>query len=152
VQWLNPDAFLSVADTVTTMCVAPVSSYSGLGAAVANEATNATLCQRGNMQRNFLRSPGFSWGDFFLTKKFKLTEHVTFAVDGQFFNVFNHPNMWWGGGTAGVPTFQNGVPSPTIVGFGNISSTQMPPTGLLGSGLSGDTSVRMIALKARIEF
>jgi hypothetical protein len=105
------------------------------------------------MQRNFLRSPGFRWSDFFLTKKFKLTEHVAFSVDGQFFNAFNHPNFWisggntWWNGNAAIPTKQD-----TLVGFGNIGSSQQPPTGLLGSGLGGDTSVRMIALRARLEF
>jgi len=152
VQWLNPSAFLSVEDPNTTNCAAPISSLSGLANSVANEATNAALCQGGSMGRNTLRSPGFSWEDFFLTKKFKLTEHVGISFDGQFFNVFNHPNMWISGATAGIPTFASGVPNPTIVGFGNIGGTQRPPTGLLGSGLGGDTSVRMVAFRARLEF
>jgi len=152
VQWLNPTAYLSATDPHTNMCLAPISGLSGLSASLNNEATNAQLCQGGSMQRNFLRSPGFSWEDFFLTKKFKITEHATLSVDGQFFNVFNHPNFWMSGATAGLPGFQNGVPDSTIVGFGNMGSTQHPPTGLLGSGLGGDTSVRMIALRARLEF
>jgi len=155
VQWLNPNAYLSADDPLTNNCVAPVSSLAGVATATssANEAVNPTLCKAGSMQRNFLRSPGFNWEDFFLTKKFKLTEHMTFSVDGQFFNVFNHPNMWFSGATAEIPTYSgNNIPNPTIVGFGNIGSTQHPPTGLLGSGLGGDTSVRMIAFRARLEF
>jgi len=155
VQWLNPNAFLSVEDPATTNCVAPVTSLSGVATATlpANEATTPALCQSGNIQRNFLRSPGFSWQDFFLTKKFKIAEKVTFSVDGQFFNVFNHPNFWFSGATAQIPTYSgNNIPNSTIVGFGNITSTQHPPTGLLGSGLGGDTSVRMISFRARLEF
>jgi len=147
VQWLNPNAYLSVEDPGTAMCVAPVSGLSGVATAVANEATNPALCRGGNIQRNFLRSPGFSWEDFFLTKQFKLTEHVALSLDGQFYNMFNHPNFWISGGTAQIPTEQS-----TIVGFGNIGSTQHPPTGLLGSGLGGDTSVRMVAFRARLVF
>ena len=148
VQWLNPNAYMGAVDPGTNMCVAPASSLAGVATSVANEATNAALCQSGTMGRNTLRSPNFSWEDFFLTKQFKLTEHVALSVDGQFFNVFNHPNMWWGGGqSAEIPTEQS-----TIVGFGNINSTQHPPTGLLGSGLGGDTSVRMIAFRARLVF
>jgi hypothetical protein len=148
VQWLNPNAFLSTEDTDTTMCVAPVSSLSGVAGAVANGAINSTLCQSGNMQRNFLRGPRFSWEDFFLTKKFKLTEHATFSVDGQFYNVFNHPNFaTFGNVTAGTPGDIS-----TLHGFGNISGMSQPPTGLLGSGFGQDTSVRMIAFRARLEF
>jgi len=33
-----------------------------------------------------------------------------------------------------------------------ITSTVSPPTSLLGSGLGGDNSVRMIAISGRIEF
>jgi hypothetical protein len=148
VQWLNPNAFLSVEDADTTTCVAPVSSLSGVAASVAAGANNATLCQNGNMQRNFARGPGFSWEDFFLSKKFKLTERLAFSVDGQFYNVFNHPNFGtFGNVTAGTPGDIS-----TLHGFGNISGMSQPPTGLLGSGFGQDTSVRMIALRARIEF
>jgi hypothetical protein len=154
VQWLNPNAFLSVEDPDTTMCVAPVSSLSGVATSVAAGAVNPTLCQGGSMSRNSLRSPNFSWGDLFLTKKFKLTEHVSLSFDGQFFNVFNHPNFWISGATAEIPTSIDTLTPSTANpnGFGNINSTQKPPTGLLGSGLGGDSSVRMIAFKVRLEF
>jgi hypothetical protein len=36
--------------------------------------------------------------------------------------------------------------------FGTLESTVSPPTGLLGVGLGGDSSPRMIAFQARIEF
>jgi hypothetical protein len=50
-------------------------------------------------------------------------------------------------GYAGVP----GKPS-TQTGFGALSYPTSPPTGLLGVGLGGDSSPRMIAFQARLEF
>jgi hypothetical protein len=64
------------------------------------------------------------------------------------FNVFNHPNFGLPVlGNAGVP----GKPS-TQTGFGALTYTTSPPTGLLGVGLGGDSSPRMIAFQARLEF
>ena len=48
---------------------------------------------------------------------------------------------------AGIP----GKPS-TQTGFGALTYTVSPPTGLLGVGLGGDSSPRMIAFQARLEF
>jgi hypothetical protein len=48
---------------------------------------------------------------------------------------------------AGIP----GVPS-TLTGFGALTSTTSPPSGLLGVGLGGDNSPRMIAFQAKFEF
>jgi hypothetical protein len=82
-----------------------------------------------------------------LTKQVRLSERVTFKLDVQFFNLFNHPNFGSPSTYAGLP----GNPS-TQVGFGTISSAVAPATGLLGAGLGGDTSPRMIAFRGRIEF
>ena len=43
-------------------------------------------------------------------------------------------------------------PARPIARFGTLQSTTSPPTGLLGVGLGGDTSPRMIAFQGRIEF
>ena len=138
VQWLNPAAFESVIDPSTNTCV-------GAGGVEANNAAN---CQYGTMGRNTLFGPGFFWSDFFLTKRFKLTERFALRIDGQFYNVFNHPSFNISGGpAAGIP----GIAS-TLVGFGTINQEVKPPTGLLGSGLGGDNAVRMIAFQARLEF
>jgi hypothetical protein len=57
-------------------------------------------------------------------------------VDGQFFNVFNRPNFGLPVlGYAGIP----GKPA-TQTGFGALTFTTSPPTGLLGVGLGGDSS------------
>jgi hypothetical protein len=83
----------------------------------------------------------------YLTKKVPITERVNFRLDTQFFNVFNHPNFVLPSNQAGTP----GEPG-TQTGFGELSSTISPPTGLLGVGLGGDSSPRMIAFQGRIEF
>jgi hypothetical protein len=77
-----------------------------------------------------------------------LTEHVKLRFEGQFFNVFNHPNF------AQPSMVQAGIPGKpsTQTGFGALSYTTAPPTGLLGVGLGGDSSPRMIAFQARVEF
>ncbi len=133
VQWLNPNAFLSTVDPSTGQC---------------DGGDSPQNCQFGNLGRNALRGPNFAWSDFYLTKWFPLTERVKLRFEGQFFNVFNHPNF----GTpsmvlAGVP----GKPS-TQTGFGALTYATSPPTGLLGVGLGGDSSPRMIAFQARLEF
>jgi len=133
IQWLNPDAFVSTIDPSTGACAGGDSS--------AN-------CQFGNLGRNALRGPNFIWSDFYLTKWFQLKEHVRLRIDGQFFNVFNHPNF-------GLPNLvYAGIPGKptTQTGFGALSYPTSPPTGLLGVGLGGDSSPRMIAFQARLEF
>jgi hypothetical protein len=132
-QWLNPDAFVSAVDPSTGQC------YGG---------DSPQNCQFGNLGRNALRGPDFLWSDFYLTKWFPLTEHVKLRFEGQFFNVFNHPNFAFPNMVqAGIP----GNPS-TQSGFGALTYTTSPPTGLLGVGLGGDSSPRMIAFRARVEF
>ena len=133
IQWLNPEAFVSTVDPST-------------GACAGGDTTKN--CQFGNLGRNALRGPDFTWSDLYLTKWFTLSERVKLRIDGQFFNVFNHPNFGLPVlGYAGVP----GKPS-TQTRFGALTYTTSPPTGLLGVGLGGDSSPRMIAFQARLEF
>jgi len=132
-QWLNPDAFVSVVDPSTGTCAGGDSPKN---------------CQFGNLGRNALRGPDFFWSDLYLTKWFQLSERVKLRIEGQFFNVFNHPNFGLPVlGYAGIP----GKPS-TQTGFGALSYPTSPPTGLLGVGLGGDSSPRMVAFQARLEF
>ena len=133
IQWLNPNAFVSTVDPSTGTC------YGG---------DSPQNCQFGNLGRNALRGPNFFWSDFYLTKWFPLTERVKLRFDTQFFNFFNHPNFGLPNMVlAGIP----GKPS-TQTGFGALTYTTSPPTGLLGVGLGGDSSPRMIAFQARLEF
>src|SRR5271167_81732 len=133
IQWLNPDAFVSAVDPSTGAC---------------NGGDSPQNCQFGNLGRNALRGPSFVWNDFYLTKWFPVTEHMKMRFDAQFFNVFNHPNF-------GLPSIAlAGIPGKptTQTGFGALTYTTSPPTGLLGVGLGGDSSPRMIALQLRLEF
>jgi len=133
IQWLNPDAFVSAVDPSTGACAG--------GDTPGN-------CQFGNLGRNALRGPDFTWSDFYITRWLALTDRVKLRIDGQFFNLLNHPNF-------GLPVLgYAGIPGKPVTqtGFGALTYTTSPPTGLLGVGLGGDSSPRMIAFQARLEF
>lgn len=141
IQWLNPEAFQSVLDPTTGGCY---------------PENTPQFCQNGNMARNSVRLPGFTWTDLSVSKNFHVTEKVTFKFESQFFNLFNHPNF-------GLPTSSTGYAgSPragilsnpaTLNGFGVINTTVGPSTGLLGTpSVGGDSSVRMIAFRGLIKF
>lgn len=133
IQWLNPDAFISAVDPSTGACLG---------------GDSLQTCQFGTSGRNAFRGPNFFWSDFYLTKMFALTERLRLRIEGQYFNVFNHANFGLPSKVlAGIP----GEPS-TQTGFGALTYTVSPPTGLLGVGLGGDSSPRMIAFHARLEF
>jgi hypothetical protein len=133
VQWLNPNAFISAVDPSTGAC---------------NGGDSPKDCQFGSLGRNALRGPNFAWSDFYLTKFIPVKERVTMRFEAQFFNVFNHPNFALPSMMlAGIP----GKPS-TQTGFGAITYATSPPTGLLGVGLGGDSTPRMIAFQLRLEF
>jgi hypothetical protein len=133
IQWLNPNAFVSSVDPSTGACIG------------GNTPQN---CQFGDLGRNALRGPDFIWSDLYITKWFVLKERLKLRIDGQVFNLFNHTNFSLPSNViAGIP----GKPS-TQTGFGAFTSTTSPPTGLLGVGLGGDSSPRMIAFHARLEF
>jgi hypothetical protein len=131
-QWLNPDAFVSTVDPSTGAC---------------NGGDTPGNCQFGDLGRNALRGPGFTWSDLYLTKKFSINERIALRIEAQSFNFLNHPNFALPTAVAGIP----GQPG-TQTGFGALVATTSPPTGLLGVGLGGDNSPRMIAFQARIEF
>ena len=131
-QWLNPEAFVSVVDPTTGACTG--------GDSISN-------CQFGDSGRNTVRGPHFTYSDIYLTKKFPITKGVSLRFDTQFFNAFNHANF------ALPSNVEAGVPGESIPAkFGTLESTVSPPTGLLGVGLGGDSSPRMIAFQARVEF
>ena len=136
-QWLNPDAFVSVVDP-TPAHVIPAFS--------AQQNDNPAICQFGNSGRNSVRGPHFTYSDMYITKTFPMREGIKLRIDGQLFNAFNHPNFALPG------TVEAGVPGSVPARFGTLQSLTMPPTGLLGVGLGGDSSPRMIAFQGRIEF
>ena len=140
IPFLNPNAFQSVLDATTGACYP------------SNTPEN---CQQGNTGRNAYRSPKFIWSDFSLTKRFQISESLKLRMDMQAYNVFNHPNFGLPNGAYGYPgNASAGIPSEpaTLSGFGTISNTVGPSTGLLGGQIGGDSSVRMVALRVGVEF
>jgi hypothetical protein len=149
IQWLNPNAFTTVIDATTGHCLAGETIVDGVATAFND---SAQTCQYSTNGRNNVVGPGFENLDLFLSKYFKLSEKVKFKVTVEAYNLFNHmnpaqPGYPTPGPVAGAP----GVAGTQIDTF-TITSTQKPPTGLLGSGLGGDNSVRMVAFSGRIEF
>lgn len=130
-QWLNPNAFVSVVDPTTGACAG--------GDSPAN-------CQFGNSGRNSLRGPHFTDSDIYISRRFPIWEQVSMRFDVQMFNAFNHPNF------ALPSSVEAGTKGNIPPAFGALQATISPPTGLLGVGLGGDSSPRMIAFQARVEF
>jgi hypothetical protein len=131
-QWLNPNAFVSVVDPTTGACTG---------------GDTPALCQFGDAGRNSVRGPHFTESDIYITRRFHLWEQTSLRFDVQMFNAFNHPNFALPG------SVEAGVPGEYIPpAFGTLQSAISPPTGLLGVGLGGDSSPRMVAFQARIEF
>jgi hypothetical protein len=129
----NPNAHFLQASCITGFNTGNLPSASG-----PCEGRAVTFAQG----RNRFRGPGYFNTDFSIVKNTKLPrwENATLGVGFQFFNLFNHPNF-------GFP--DPGLSSPT---FGQILSLEQPPTSLLGSGLGGNASARMIQLKAQLQF
>jgi Carboxypeptidase regulatory-like domain len=129
------------------------------GGAVFNNATGVTanpcsIATPGNyadptgfgqQARNQTYGPSYTDSDFAIQKGFKLpiphSDTGKIAVGAQFFNIFNHPNFAAPG---------NDIANPTTLG--SITSTVNTPTSILGSGLGGDASPRLIQLKGTITF
>jgi hypothetical protein len=91
--------------------------------------------------RNKFRGPGYWNTDFTVQKQTQIPhwEKGQFGLAFQFFNLFNHPNF--------------AQPNNDLTGaLGSIASTVSEPTSILGSGLGGDASVRIIQVKASVTF
>jgi hypothetical protein len=131
-QWLNPEAFISVVDPTTGACTG---------------GDSPSNCQFGNSGRNSVRGPHYTNSDLYITKTFPIKEGITFRLDAQMFNAFDHPNF-------ALPSeVEAGVPGVSVPArFGTLESTISPPSGLLGVGLGGDSSPRMMTFQGRIEF
>jgi hypothetical protein len=104
-------------------------------------------CSSGNLVhlaqgRNQFRGPAYVNTDFSILKNTKLPgwEGGELSIGAQFFNFFNHPNF-------GFPVHD--ITSPQ---FGQIFGLERPPSSLLGSGLGGNASARLIQLTLRLQF
>ena len=92
-------------------------------------------------QRNIFRGPDYWNTDFTAQKQTKIPrwEKAEFGLAFQFFNLFNHPNF--------------SLPGNNLTNaLGSIASAVSEPTSILGSGLGGDASVRIIQLKTSLTF
>jgi hypothetical protein len=145
IQWLNPKAFTNIVDPNTGSCTAG-ETFDGAGNVLSTN-DNPQTCQFARGGRNNVFAPGFAWVDLAIAKSFNLTERVKFRVDAKFYNALNHMNPGFPYSFAGVPAASN-----TLSDAFTITYAASPPTGLLGAGLGGDSSVRMIALSGKIEF
>jgi outer membrane receptor protein involved in Fe transport len=130
--------------------IAPVNTNCGGSAAVTPCFTASDFQAAGTETafstglRNKFRGPGYSDADFTIMKNTAIPhwERGNFGIGFQFFNVFNHPNFF-------TP---NNDSSPADPVFGQITSAASGPTSILGSGLGGDSSPRIIQLKAQVSF
>ena len=50
-------------------------------------------CQFGDLGRNSVRGPHYTSSDIYINKTFPIREGITFRLDAQMFNAFNHPNF-----------------------------------------------------------
>jgi hypothetical protein len=92
--------------------------------------------------RNHFRGPNYFNTDFAIMKNTKIPhwENANLGIGFQFFNLFNHPNFG----------FPNGdMSSPTL---GEIFGLEQSPTSILGAGIGGDATPRMIQLKVQLQF
>jgi hypothetical protein len=96
----------------------------------------------GNQMRNQNRGPNYFDTDFSVEKGFGIPkwESAQFSIGARFYNLFNHPNF-------NFPVMNNGASS-----FGTITETATNPTGIFGSGLGADNSIRAIQLQAKFTF
>jgi hypothetical protein len=67
----------------------------------------------GSVGRNFFRGPGFWDFDFGVYKRFRITEETGFQLRGEFYNLFNHSNLFVPGAvdissTNFIPAFKRG--------------------------------------------
>ncbi len=117
-----------------------------------------TLERQGTLGRNSLRGFAFYQFDFALRRKFVLTEGYSLSIEGNVFNVMNHPNFENPAGiNTSLGTFSSGrasfVSNPS---FGQ--SMSLLGRGLLGGSMRGFNSAngpggpRSIQLAVKFEF
>lgn len=96
----------------------------------------------GNQRRNQNRGPSYFDTDFAIEKGFGIPkwESAQFSIGARFFNLFNHPNFYFP------------IMNQASSAFGTIVQTALTPTGIFGSGLGADNSIRAIQLQAKFTF
>ena len=124
--------------------VSNTATFSGTPCAITNPNNYTTPTAFGQQERNQTTAPAYTDTDLAVLKSFAIPklESAKFTVGAQFFNLFNHPNF------ASPSSDIN--PTNSLAGY--ITSTVNTPTSILGSGLGGDASPRLIQIKGIFEF
>jgi hypothetical protein len=85
----------------------------------------------GNLARNQLAGPGFSYENISLFKNFDIYERMKFQFRAEAFNVFNHPSANTPNAVIGASTAA--VSQPTFSNFGTVTSVYQIPGTLSGA-------------------
>jgi hypothetical protein len=134
-------AFLAVPTGAVSNATCGKSAATGTACLDANQFVGTGAATTfSTIPRNFFRGPGYFNSDFSILKTFTLTERVRFAIGGNFYNVFNHPN------------FANPISDVSSGQFGTIQSTVVPPTSPYGAFVGSAVSGREVQVTGRISF
>ena len=135
---------LNLVHSCGSSAVFNTATFSGTPCAFTNQANYTTPTAFGQQERNQVIAPAYTDTDMAVLKTFAIPklESAKFTVGAQFFNLFNHPNF-------ASPSSDIGSSNSTA---GFITATVNTPTSILGSGLGGDASPRLIQIKGSIVF
>jgi hypothetical protein len=136
-----------------------LATYTGGGEASCNNPDPATGTQKcllasqftlptagasnnfGNLSRNSFRGPKYFNTDMSIVKRFKLTESgMAFSLGANFYNILNHPNFANPSGNLASGT------------FGQLLSTETPPSSPYGNFQGAAVSGRLIQTVLKFEF
>lgn len=119
-------------------------TFTGTPCGIANPANYTTPTAFGQQHRNQVLAPAYTDTDMALLKSFAIPHwsSAKFLVGAQAFNLFNHPNF------ASPSSDIN--PANGLAGF--ITTEVNTPTSILGSGLGGNASPRLLQIKGALTF
>jgi outer membrane receptor protein involved in Fe transport len=96
---------------------------------INNLAANGPSSPFGTLPKNYGRTPAFYETDLDFNKKFNTPiEKIKVEFRSEFYNIFNHTNLYMPGGSGGgtVSGTANGQSAPTSMGGGTITGTFEP--------------------------
>jgi len=96
---------------------------------VGNTAANGPSSPFGNLPKNYGRTPKFYETDLDFNKRFNTpSERIKIEFRSEFYNIFNHTNLYMPGGSGGgtVSGTDNNSSAPTSIGGGTITGTFEP--------------------------
>jgi hypothetical protein len=96
---------------------------------VGNTAANGPSSPFGSLPKNYGRTPKFYETDLDFNKRFNTpVEGIKIEFRSEFYNIFNHTNLYMPGGSGGgtVSGTDNNSSAPTSIGGGTITGTFEP--------------------------